>query len=218
MSKSYTTEVANATTKMESRHKIARSIRATGKHSKVIHYLGGVSEETHFENYFSMARNTFVRYERDACETPKHYMEATWIGDDLVEKQSNQIGYFANGNFFDEVWGFINIFEEEKNYFWLDFCGMPTEDLLDSLYYSFFHEDSHMECAEEIYLTFYLNARGVKFVSNLINRYGNSLEDRANSLCDSIRERFSVDNYQFSVFDVYVNGNSPMAVIKISKQ
>lgn len=219
MSKLYTAEVANAETKMESRHKIARSIRSTGKHSKIIHYLGGVSSETPFENYFTMARHTFVRYERDMCETPKHYMEATWKGDDLYEKNPNQFGYFCNGDFFDEVWGFDNIFCDEKNYFWLDFCGMPTEPLLDDIYTTFFVEEDGEEPvdAEEIYLTFYLNPRGVKFVSNIINRYGSGMEDRAKSLCDSIRERFNVDTHSFSVFDVYVNGNSPMAVIKISK-
>jgi hypothetical protein len=43
------------------------------------------------------------------------------------------------------------------------------------------------------------------------------MEQRAQSLCDSLKEIFNLDNRSVSVFDTYVNGNSPMAVIKISK-
>ena len=218
MSFLYTAEVAQAETKRESRIKIARSIRATGKHSKVIHYLGGRSSETPFEDQFSMARNTFVRYEKDWCETPKHYIDAQWVDEDgLVEKMPWLFGYFINGDFFEEVWGFVNIFDTQKHYFWLDFCGMPTEDLLESINNTFFNSEFGIENFEELYLTFYINPRGVKFVSDILNKYGTNMEQRAQSLCDSLKGIFNLDNRSISVFDTYVNGNSPMAVIKISK-
>lgn len=205
---------------MESRHKIAKSIRSNGKQSKVIHYLGGQSTKTPFENLFPASRRTtFVRYERDLCEVPFNYTQAEWVEDNgLIEKQSHQFGYFVNSDFFEEAWDFVDIFAEHENYYWLDFCGMPTEELLEKIYDCFFSPDAQLECNKEIYLTFYLNARGIKFVSSLMNKYGKSMEDRAKSLCDSLKEKFNVDNYDFSVFDVYVNGASPMAVIKIKQQ
>jgi hypothetical protein len=218
MSKAYHhNDAAFAESKVESRMKIAKSIQSNGKHHKVIHYLGGQSQETPFENYFPILRTEFVRYEKEECPTPNHYVEADWRDGGLVEKPLNKHGYFCNGNFFDEVENFMEIFCDKRNYFWLDFCGMPKEDLVNAVYNTFFHSDSIID-AEEIYLTFFLNPRGIKFVSDIMNRYGSSLDARALSVCDSLRERFSVDNYQFSVFDVYLNGNSPMGVIKINKQ
>jgi hypothetical protein len=222
MSKAYhNSDASEAETKIESRYKIAQSIKATGKHHKVIHYFGGVDPSTPFENYFPILRTTFVRYEWEpSCPTPNHYVDAQWVenGEALVEKPLNKIGYFCNGNFFEEVDGFTNIFGDMRNYFWLDFCNTPKQDIVDNVYSTFFAPDAPVECAEEIYLTFFLNARGKRFPSMMMNRYGESLDARALSVCDSLRERFSVDNYQFSVFDVYLNGNSPMGVIKINKQ
>ena len=209
-------DAASAPTKIESRMKIAQAIKATGKHHKVIHYLGGTSEDTPFENYFPSIRSEFIRYERTPCNTPKHYVDAEWVKDGLVEKPLNKFGYFCNGDFFDEVENFMEIFSDKRNYFWLDFCGMPTEELVNSIQDTFFHPDSIVD-AEEIYLTFFLNPRGIKFVSDIMNRYGKSIDARALSVCHYLQERFNLDGYTFSVFDVYLNGNSPMGVIKISR-
>lgn len=94
---------------------------------------------------------------------------------------------------------------------------MPTEDLLESINNTFFNSEFGIENFEELYLTFYINPRGVKFVSDILNKYGTNMEQRAQSLCDSLKGIFNLDNRSISVFDTYVNGNSPMAVIKISK-
>lgn len=213
--------------KAHSRFKIARSIKADGDHSKVIHYLGGVSEETDFESYFSK-NTTFVRYERNPCNLPKNYCHA-WkfvlspsdsrhtFHMELNDKNPDQYGYFANADFFTESQKFMQHPQiiKDKNYFWLDFCGAPTESLLNQVndfvkaYNSF---------TEEIYLTFYINPRGIEFVSDAVNRYGKSLKDRAKSVCDTLKEKISIDIYSFSVLDVYVNGRSPMAVIKMKKK
>lgn len=226
MSKLYTEQVADALSKKESRFKVARSIKATGDHNKIIHYLGGVSPETQFENYFPMENHTFVRYEKEECETPKHYCDA-WLyslaPEDsgytfqmrLNDKKDDEFGYFVNNDFFAEVEKFMQIFEDEKNYFWLDFCGMPTEKLLKNLHNFISNQNKDIE---EVYTTFYINPRAVEYVSNVLGRYGSTLEDKAKSLCDTLKENFSIDGYTYSVFDVYLNGNSPMAVIKLKRK
>lgn len=220
MSVHYSTATATDPNKIASRLKIAHAIRNTGKHAKVIHHLGGVSPEIPFESCFPALRTTFVRYEKLPCETPKFYTQAEWVRDEdgigLKEKQMNQIGYFCNGDFFSNVEDFVNIFEDKKNYFWIDYCGMPKEQDMDNIKNTFFNPE--MECLEELYITFYLNARGEQFPSLMMNRYGTSLEDRARSVCDSMRDILKLDTFQLSVFDSYVNlKGSPMAVIKISR-
>lgn len=219
MSKIYhATDAAFAISKVESREKIATSIKLDLV-DKVVHYLGGQSKDTPFESQFNKGNTTFFRYEKDLCDTPKQYTEADWDGDNLKPKKESHFGYFINDNFFESYFDILPIVSKEKNYYWLDFCGMPTEELLDSIYYSFFCEEEDNSHVQDIYLTFYLNPRGIKFVSNLVNRYGDGLEERAQSLCDSIRERFNVDSHEFSVFDSYINnGNSPMAVIKLKRK
>lgn len=217
MSKAYhQNDAAFAESKVESRMKIAKSIQSNGKHHKVIHYLGGQLTDTPFENYFPFLRTEFIRYEKEPCPTPDHYVDAEWTRDGLVEKPLNKFGYFCNGDFFEEVENFMEIFGDKRNYFWLDFCGMPKEDLVNDIYNAFFNSDSIID-AEEIYITFFLNSRGKRFPSMMMNRYGESLDARAFSVCDSLRERFNVDTHSFSVFDVYLNDKSPMGVIKISK-
>ena len=211
MSTMYTSDVANHPSKMESRIKIAHAIRKTGKHSKVIHYLGGTDRRPLFENHFTGVRNTFIRYEKRFCILPDHYSWARWDGDVLLEKKPSDIGYFVNGDFFEEVWNFLEVFDKQKNYFWLDFCGMPSESLLSSIY-----DLIHLDCIEDVFITFYLNPRGQKFVSNILSRYSNSLEDRAKSLCEYMREQFE-GTHCVTVFDTYNNGPSPMAVIRVSR-
>jgi hypothetical protein len=218
MSTLYTAEVANAATKMASRTKIALDIRKS-KESKVIHYLGGRDTNTPFENHFSIKRNTFVRYERDECDTPYNYSPAEWKGNNLIERKEGEFGYFVNSNFFEEGFEFMTEFQEENQYFWLDFCGMPREELVESLYYTFFYDqDEYGSNIKSIYCTFFINARGIKYVSNHLTRYGSSMQDRAQSLCDSLIEEFELDKtrYKCEVFDSYINGNSPMAVLKFS--
>jgi hypothetical protein len=208
MSKKYTDRTASAISKKESRFRVARSIRATGDHHKMVHYLGGVSTETPFENFFNMDNHTFIRYEIDECPTPENYT-------DTFDKKPNQFGYFIKGNFFDYVDGVVSRFSSEKHYFWLDFCNMPTEELLCDINRFMCDNEQHIE---EIYLTFFCNHRGKEYVTEVLSKYDSSLEGRAKSICATMKEKFSIDKYTFSVLDVYVNGNSPMAVIKLKKK
>jgi len=224
----YTPDNEKNISKSHSRFRVARSIKADGDHNKVIHYLGGVSEETDFESYFSKQNNTFIRYEMTPCNLPKNYCQA-WkfvlspsdskhtFHTELNQKNPDQYGYFVNENFFTESQKFMQLPEiiSQKNYFWLDFCNPPKEALLNQV--NDFLK-SYNDFVEEIYLTFYMNPRKSDFIAKAVNRYGNSLKDRAKSICDTLKEKLSIDNYSLSVLDVYVNGRSPMAVIKMKKK
>jgi hypothetical protein len=214
--------------KQHSRFKVARSIKANGDHDKVIHYLGGVSIETDFEQFFSKQNTTFVRYERDKCDRPKDYCHA-WnmvlspadarytFHMELTKKTPEQYGYFVNKNFYTEVQKFMQVEEIicKKNYFWIDLCGMPSDSNISEI--NDFVK-SYNSFAEEIYVTFFLNPRAEPDAALAMNRYGKTREDRAKSVCDTLKEKISVDIYSFSVLDVYVNDGAPMAVIKMKKK
>jgi hypothetical protein len=224
----YTPDNEKNISKEHSRFKVARSIKADGNHNKVIHYLGGVSTETDFEQFFSKQNSTFIRYERTPCNLPKDYCQA-WkfvlspsdskhtFHTELNQKNPDQYGYFVNKDFFTESQKFMQLPEiiSQKNYFWLDFCGMPSDSLIGQV--NDFVK-SYNDFVEEIYLTFFLNPRAMDDVAKAVNRYGNSLKDRAKSVCDTLKEKLSIDNFSFSIVDVYVNGRSPMAVIKMKKK
>lgn len=214
--------------KQHSRFKVARSIKADGNHDKVIHYLGGVSTETDFEQFFSKQNTTFVRYEMKPCDRPKDYCHA-WnmvlspadarytFHMELTKKTPEQYGYFVNKNFYTEVQKFMQVEEIicKKNYFWIDLCGMPSDSNISEI--NDFVK-SYNSFAEEIYVTFYLNPRAEKDAALAMNRYGKTREDRAKSVCHTLKEKISVDIYSFSVLDVYVNDGAPMVVIKMKKK
>jgi hypothetical protein len=136
---------------------------------------------------------------------------------ELNQKNPDQYGYFANADFFTESQKFMQLPQiiAEKNYFWMDFCGMPSDSLIGQV--NDFVK-SYNDFAEEIYLTFYMNPRGKEDVEQAVNQYGSSIKERAKSVCDTLKKKISVDIYSFSVLDVYVNGRSPMAVIKMKKK
>jgi hypothetical protein len=136
---------------------------------------------------------------------------------ELNEKNPNQYGYFTNADFFTESQKFMQLpqITTEKNYFWLDFCGMPSDSLIGQV--NDFVK-SYNDFAEEIYLTFFLNPRAESDAALAMYRYGKTREDRAKSVCDTLKEKISVDIYSFSVLDVYVNESAPMAVIKMKKK
>lgn len=227
MSIKYKPSHADSYVKKQSRYKIAQSIKKSND-PKVIHYLGGVSTDTDFEYYFNKEDNTFIRYEELPCIKPIEYCNA-WnfvispVGSrytfhtELTKKTPEQYGYFVNENFFTESQKFMQLPEiiSKKNYFWLDFCHAPTEPLLNSI--NDFLK-SYNDFIEEMYLTFYINPRGIVFLENVIDRYGDTLRERAQSVCDTLKEKFCVDNYSFSVLDIYVNNRSPMAVIKMKNK
>lgn len=222
----FTKSKENNVSKHHSRYRVARSINSDGNHQKIVHYLGGVSEENHFESFFSTENTTFIRYERESCNLPKRYCPA-WkmtlspsserytFHVELNQKSPDQYGYFVNEDFFTESQKFMQLPEivSKKNYFWLDFCGMPSDNLIGQV--NDFVK-SYNQFAEEIYLTFFMNPRSMQDVKQNMG-FCNSLEDKAKSLCATLKEKICVD-YSIKVLDVYVNGKDPMAVIKMKKK
>ena len=210
MSVHYTKSTADALSKRESRYRVAHSIKKS-KGEKVIHYLGGVNPETTFEDYFSKDETTFFRYEKNECPVPNNYAKLRDIpaGTNIEDK----FGFFFNSDFFNVSDFTMRIGKDMKHFAWLDFCGMPTESLVNNIQE---YVTKHQNRIEEIYLTFFINSRGVEYVDGLLNKYGKGNENKAQSLCDSLNDKFSLP-YTFSVLDAYVNGNSPMAVIKMKK-
>ena len=210
MSLKYTKSTADALSKRESRYKVAQSIKKS-KGEKYIHYLGGVNPETTFEDYFSKEDTTFFRYEIDECPMPNNYvgLKDIFTGIDT----DNKFGFFFNSDFFNMADFTMRLCKDEKHSAWLDFCGMPTESLVNNIQEWL---TKHQNRLDEVYLTFYINSRGVEYVDGLLNKYGKGNENKAQSLCESLSNKFSLP-YTFSVLDVYVNGNSPMAVIKLTK-
>ena len=207
MSLKYTKATAEALSKRESRYRVAQSI-IKSKGAKIVHYLGGINPETTFEEYFPKNETLFVRYEQFDCPVPNNYKDLL-----SINENENAFGYFVNRDFFESAPSFMRLAPNQKNYVWLDFCGMPTEKTINSV------QDfitRFQNSIEEVYLTFYINSRGVEYVDGLLNKYGKDSEDKAQSLCESLNDKFSLP-YTFSVLDVYVNGNSPMAVIKMKK-
>lgn len=218
MSYQYTSAVANEPTKCASRSKIAYDILDNAKWGmkRVTHYLGGTSHRSPFEAFFNKGCSFFARYERLKCQSiPNGYCEATWNENGLIPRQKNQHGYFINGDFFHNCESMMNEFPNHIHDMWLDFCGMPTDDLLFCLDKKVF-KSVHSKNIRFVYLTFYLNHRGFEDVKKKVTRYGKSLEDRAKSLAEYIQENYLTGtDFSCKVFDTYLNDVSPMGVLKI---
>lgn len=221
MSYKYNKAVASEPTKQESRKKIADSIKKTlNEENSIIHYLGGRDRETPFENEFKNNPVKFVRYEKLACNVPKNYQLSffTEEGKFFSVEKKKSIGFFQRGDFFSSYFDYAEMFKGTKQNIWLDFCGMPTPDLLEVLYYAFFHEEFSQDI-DQIYFTFYINHRGNENVKKILGD-GKTLIDKATTLCNHIKSEFSTEKLGLDceVFDTYMNLVSPMAVIKISKK
>jgi hypothetical protein len=224
MSKQYTNAVATYYTKRQSRNKVAKGIKDTMKENSVIHYLGGTSTQTPFENKFKNNDVTFVRYERMKSFVPNGYKQVTFDNTgnaNLPEK--GEKGYFVNGDFFDCFWSIsekLNADYSKEEHYWLDFCGMPKSDLLEMIYYTFLFRDESLENwnFKSLYLTFFLNPRSCKEVQSMFANGEKTLEERAQTLLAKIKGMVNNDNFNFEVFDTYMNGISPMAVLKIERR
>lgn len=216
MSKQYTKEVATYYTKRQSRNKVAKGIKDTMKENSVIHYLGGTSTQTPFENKFKNNNVTFVRYERMRSLVPNGYKQVTFEKGNAV-LPSDETRYFCNGDFFDCFFPMQEKVKGSESHFWLDFCGMPKNDLLESIYYTFLYEDSETNF-KSLYLTFFLNPRSCKEVQSMFANGEKTLEERAQTLLAKIKGMVNNDNFNFEVFDTYMNGISPMAVLKIERR
>lgn len=237
----YTDTKAKNIRKKDSRSKIAKDIKNTGKCQKVIHYLGGQNPSTPFENFFSNGRyTTFIRYEfKENTQLPDNYLDEAsfkncqgidtlidcWDGKEgkeillnelknLKKEINSKYGCFVNGNIFNHYEKYVNMFSKLPHYFWLDFCEAPKPQLLQKIM-----EIVNAPYSKEVYVTFYMNHRGKDSVKGIINYYGKSLKNRAKSLksyCEAMMPEKT--NVICEVFDTYNNDKAPMAVLKFKKK
>lgn len=226
MSKQYTKDVASYVTKRQSRAKIANGIKQTMKEGSVIHYLGGTSTQTPFENKFKNKGVTFVRYERMKSITPSGYELVTFDkqGEAIIPEKGEK-GYFVNDNFFNSFFEINSQVRGNESHFWLDFCGMPTSDLLDCIYYTFLYDSDSLyfnSNFKSLYLTFFVNPRNCKEVKAMFTNGEKTLEDRANTLLAKVKEHWEWQDQEeknsIEIFDTYVNGKSPMVVLKLERR
>lgn len=219
MSKHYTNIVANYYTKRQSRENVANGIKQTMRNNSVIHYLGGTSTQTPFENKFKNKDVIFVRYERMKAIIPNGYSQVSFNhkGDAILPRKIDK-GYFCNGDFFDCFFPMNEKVQGDESHFWLDFCGMPKSDLLESIYYTFFSEDSNVNF-KSIYLTFFLNPRSCKDVKeNLFVNNEKTTEEKSQTLLNKFKSMVEGKDIDCKIFENYMNGISPMCVLKIERR
>jgi hypothetical protein len=215
MSKNYTASVASFVTKRQSRKKVAQSIKDTMRDNSIIHYLGGTSTQTPFENQFKDRDCTFVRYERMRSLVPSGYKKVTFNQMEAILPDDVERGYFVNYDFFNSFFEIETKVKGNETHLWLDFCGMPKNDLLEPIYYSFLNEDS--ADFKTLYITFFLNPRNCKEVKELYNGEKGS-KNRADIIIKKLQSMAGNDMFSFEVFDIYTNKKSPMAVLKIERR
>jgi predicted RNA-binding Zn-ribbon protein involved in translation (DUF1610 family) len=215
MTSNYTTISASSEAKKASRKTIAADLKRIMKSGSVVHYLGGKTKQTPFENKFKTKNTTFVRYERVRSPLPKGYQQVSFnFRGDVELPEKGEKGYFVNDDFFNTFFEMSRKVTGNETYLWLDFCAMPTEELLETIYYTFLHPDS--EKFNILYLTFFLNPRSCKQAKDVF-KDNKSSDARANSIIDKLKEFPMNDDFSFEVFDTYYNYGSPMGVLKIVK-
>jgi hypothetical protein len=219
MSYKYNKAVACEPTKQASRAKIASSMKQTINQDYVIHHLGGRDRSIPFEKQFDGLPVKFVRYEKLACNVPQGYQLSFFTDDGKFHttEKKNSIGFFSRGNFFETYFDYAEMFKGLSQKVWLDFCGMPYDELVEMIYYSFFYEEFTKDI-DEIYFTFFLNHRGHKEARKIMGD-GNMI-DKATSICNHLKMKFDTEKLGLNceVFDTYLNDRAPMCVIKISRK
>ena len=235
MSNNYTDVCATNPDKKNSRHQIAQAIKSSSRGMKIIHYLGGKNPSTPFENKFQKKWTKFIRYEfKEGTKVPNNYVNesefeivpqidkilklnlSARITNELKKIQrsyENINGCFVNGNVFSHYWKYQDMFPNTPHYFWLDFCGAPTPQLIDEIV-----NVMSSQTTKEIYVTFYMNHRGKKSVMKIIDTHGKFLSNRAKALKSYCDKLFSGTDIKAEVFDTYVNGVSPMCVMKFFRK
>lgn len=240
MSKKYTPAKAKNINKKNSRLKIATDIKNNGRHTKIVHYLGGRDPSTHFENFFSKGiRTTFIRYEKENnTELPNNYLDEKSFEncnsiDPLINFAQNnnklqlledlyqikkeidtKYGCFVNDDVFDKYGKYVDMFSEYPHYYWLDFCCSPSPEVIKKVMDVVQHN-----LTKDVYVTFFMNHRGNEVAKNIIAQRGKSLKNRSLSLkkyCESILPEKT--NILCEVFDNYNNDKAPMTVLKITKK
>jgi hypothetical protein len=217
MSKLYTKNLASFVSKRISRVKVANGIKETMKEGSVIHYLGGTSTQTPFENKFKNKGATFVRYERMKSIVPNGYQQVTFDNKGNAHiPDKGEKGYFVNDDFFNSFFEINSKVTGNETHLWLDFCGMPKTDLLEMLYYTFLHEDAVN--FKSLYLTFFLKVRNCEDVKkNLFCNGEKTIEEKSNTLLNKFKS-MAGENVDCEIFDNYMNGKSPMVVLKLERR
>jgi hypothetical protein len=189
-------------------------MRNNMKLNSIIHYLGGTSTQTPFENQFKGTDATFVRYERMKALIPSGYEKVEFQNEGVNIPNGKRM--FVNEDFFESFFDIYAKVQGNENHLWLDFCGLPTESLMDCINYTFFDKDSHIKF-KSIYLTFFLNPRNCKEAKELFKN-DTTLDQKATTLLGEFKKMGNTDEFDFEVFDTYINGISPMAVLKIERR
>lgn len=219
MSIKYTTAIAEAKVKRQSRRTIARDIKECATANRIVlHYLGGRATNTPFENLFKGRRDktTFVRYELHRAETPNMYERTTPATINFEQRDNRNYGFFINGDFFKNYLYIKNKIRDIQ-YYWLDFCGLPTGPVVNQLYHQVL---SHIERDEDsvCYVTFFLNPRNLpkREIESIFGGYGLSRKQRAENIKNYFNNRNQ--NIQCEVLEIYQNGVSPMGVFKFTNK
>lgn len=217
MSKLYTKNLASFVSKRISRVKVANGIKESMKNGSVIHYLGGTSTQTPFENKFKNKGATFVRYERMKAITPNGYQQVKFDNKGNAHiPEKGEKGYFVNDDFFNSFFEINSKVQGNETHLWLDFCGMPKTDLLEMLYYTFLHEDAVN--FKSLYLTFFLKTRNCEDVKkNLFCNGEKTIEEKSTTLLNKFKS-MAGENVDCEIFDNYMNGKSPMVVLKLERR
>jgi hypothetical protein len=218
MSKQYNEnqDLSFSYSKCSSRAKVAYDIQNGKSTKRVVHYLGGTSIDTPFERFFPFRKKSLiVRYERENTIIPHKYMPDFIYSDDFrIERK--QHGCFVNNDFFKTFEGFIKRYSTHTHDMWLDFCGMPTDELLGNLKTKVF-KGKHSSSINKVYVTFFVNPRNSYDVAPKINKYGKSIQDKAKSLCEFLNENVLTDTgFSCETFHTYMNGHSPMVILKFT--
>lgn len=214
MSKNYTTETASYITKRQSRKKVALDIKEKMRNGSIIHYLGGTSTQTPFENNFKSNDVTFVRYERLKSLIPSGYDKVEINEKEYKIPTGKKL--FVNDDFFDSFFEIEKQIKGNETHLWLDFCGLPTQSLLECIHYTFLHKESDIDF-KSLYITFFLNPRSCQEVKDLFQGE-KTLQGKANRVVQTLEKINEKDDLSFEIFDTYNNLNSPMAVLKIERR
>lgn len=200
--------------KCSSRAKIAFDIQNDKTNKRVLHYLGGTSINTPFEAFFPHRKKSlFVRYEHDKATTPMNYLSDKYFTESLRNLTKTH-GCFVNSDFFTSFEKYMKQYDEYTHDMWLDFCGTPSDELLNMLKIKVFN-GTHSKKIRNVYVTFFVNPRNAHDVSHKINRYGKSIQDRGDSLCAYLKENILTDTgFSCETFHTYLNNRSPMVILK----
>jgi len=218
MSKHYTKDVASFASKKISRKKVATAIQDSMIDNSTIHYLGGTSTLTPFENTFRGKNVTFVRYEKLKSLLPCGYNQVSFSnrGEAILPSKGDK-GYFCNGEFFECFFPLQEKLQPKQAHYWLDFCGMPQSHLLEAIYYTFFFEVE--DNFKSLYLTFFLNPRNCEDVkTNLFKNGEKTTEQKAETLLNRFKEMTDGKGMDCEIFEIYNNGKAPMCVLKIERR